>query len=169
MVFIESVTRITNQIHIAAYHPSLMSSNCSIKRICAWFPLAERLWLSPGSVLGGHPNGHLLLHGSAMVRRRHRHLHCPHRLAEDGERVERSRRAASVPRGQVGQAATGNITVWQKHCYKSFVFDIERSLMKLVWQSLVYMSSMSNIQRAKNHRHFGVCSHWSLHLPRTNT
>ena len=83
------------------------------------------MWLPSGSVLGGRPDGRLLVHGPSLVRRRHRHLHRPHRLAEDGERVERSRRAASVPRGQVGPqwnknsescnlmfnlpAATGNI------------------------------------------------------------
>lgn len=80
-----------------------MRSDCvdNILSVCG-FPLAERMWLPSGSVLGGRPDGRLLVHGPSLVRRRHRHLHRPHRFAEDGERVERSRRAASVPRGQVG-------------------------------------------------------------------
>lgn len=57
---------------------------------------AERLWLSPGPVLGGHPHGRLLLHGFAVVRSSHSHFHRPHRLSEDGERVQRSWRAATV-------------------------------------------------------------------------
>lgn len=69
-----------------------------------WVCLVERLWLSPGSVLGGGPDGRLLLHGPALVCCRHSHFHRPHRLLEDGERVERSGGAASVPRGQVGAA-----------------------------------------------------------------
>lgn len=71
---------------------------------------AERLRLSPGSLLGGGPDGRLLIHGPALVCRRHGHFHRPHRLLEDGERVQRSGRAASVPGGQVGAAQFRNDT-----------------------------------------------------------
>ncbi len=89
----------TIMVLLSYYHPSLMRSYCYYKNDLR---LTERLWLPPGSLLGGRPDGRLLLHGPALVRRCHRHLYCSHRLPEDGERVERSRRAASVPRGQVG-------------------------------------------------------------------
>lgn len=64
-------------------------------------PCAERLWLPLGPVLGGCPDGGVLLHGSAVVRSCYRHLHRTHRLSEDGERVQRPWRAAAVPRSEV--------------------------------------------------------------------
>lgn len=55
-----------------------------------WFAVrislsSERRGLSPGSVPGGRADDHLLLHGPAVVRGGHRHLHRPHRLAENGD------------------------------------------------------------------------------------
>lgn len=48
-------------------------------------------------------------------------------------------------------------------------YETQQNLVKLTLLSLVYISSISNIQRTKSDRHFGVCSHWSLHLPRSST
>ncbi|XP_037122609.1 electrogenic sodium bicarbonate cotransporter 1 isoform X5 [Syngnathus acus] len=64
----------------------------------------ERLRVPPGPVLGGHPDGRVLLHGAAVVRGRHSHLHRAHRLAQDGERVQRPRGAAPVPGGPRAEA-----------------------------------------------------------------
>lgn len=68
--------------------------------ICRLY-VAEKLWLPLGPVLGGRADGRVLLHGLALVRSGHRHLHRTHRLPEDGERVQCPRRAASVPRSEV--------------------------------------------------------------------
>lgn len=58
--------------------------------------VAERSRLPPGPVLGGGPHGGLLLHGPALVRGRHRHLHRTHRQSEDGNGDVGSRGAAQV-------------------------------------------------------------------------
>lgn len=60
-------------------------------------PGAERRRLPPGPVLGGRSHGGVLLHGSAVVRGCHGHLHRSHRQSEDGNRNLGSGRAAKVP------------------------------------------------------------------------
>ena len=53
----------------------------------AVLPLAaERSWISPGSLLGGHPHGGVLLHGPSVVCGCYCHLHRSHRQFEDGDR-----------------------------------------------------------------------------------
>lgn len=54
-----------------------------------------------GPLLGGCPDGHLLFRGPAVVRSGYGHLHRSHRLAQNGERVQRPRRTAAVPGRQV--------------------------------------------------------------------
>lgn len=71
-----------------------------LSNICH-YNIAEKLWLPLGSVLGGSTDGCVLLHGLALVRGSYRHLHCTHRLLEDGERVQRSWGTAAVPRSEV--------------------------------------------------------------------
>jgi len=66
--------------------------------------VAESSGLPPGPVLGGHPDGRLLLHGAALVRGGHRHLHRPHRQLEDGDGDQRPGGAAPVPGRQVRKA-----------------------------------------------------------------
>lgn len=63
---------------------------------------AERLRLPLGPVLGGCPDGCVLLYGSALVRGSYGHLHRTHRLSEDGEREQCPWGAAAVPWSQVG-------------------------------------------------------------------
>ena len=62
----------------------------------------ERGRLPSGSVLGGRSADRLLLHGSAVVRGRHRYLHRSHRQSEDGDGNIGSWRAAQVPGCEVG-------------------------------------------------------------------
>lgn len=61
------------------------------------FSVLERGRLPSGSVLGGRSAYCVLLHGSAVVRGRHSHLHRSHRLSEDGDGNIGSWRAAQVP------------------------------------------------------------------------
>ncbi|CAG05390.1 unnamed protein product [Tetraodon nigroviridis] len=67
----------------------------------------ERLRLPLGPVLGGCPDGCVLLYGSALVRGSYGHLHRTHRLSEDGEREQRPWGAAAVPWSQ-GTEADGD-------------------------------------------------------------
>lgn len=68
------------------------------------FPLSvERSWISPGSLLGGHSHGGVLLHGSPMVCGCHCHLHCSHRQLEDGDRDFCTWRTTKVFRSEVYQ------------------------------------------------------------------
>lgn len=63
--------------------------------------IAERLWLPSGFVLGGCPHGRMFFLGPSLVCSCNCHLHCTHRLSENGKWVQRSRRTATVSRGQV--------------------------------------------------------------------
>lgn len=74
--------------------------------------VAESSGLPPGPVLGGHPHGRLLLHGAALVRGSHRHLHRPHRQLEDGDRDQRPGGAAPVPGCQVRKAWPCSSSEW---------------------------------------------------------
>lgn len=84
--------------------------------------LSERGRLSPGPFLGGHPHYHLLFHGSALVRGRDRHLHRPHRLAEDGDPDFGPRRAAQIPWREVGQSVCSKQSFMGKNCMLILVF-----------------------------------------------
>lgn len=64
------------------------------------FLLSERGRLSLGPVLGGHPDDYLLVHGPALVRGCHRHLHRPHRLSENGDADVGPRGTAEIPRSE---------------------------------------------------------------------
>lgn len=63
--------------------------------------MPERGRLPSGSVLGGGSHGGLLLHGSPVVRGRHRHLHRPHWQSENGNGNIGTRRAAEIPGREV--------------------------------------------------------------------
>lgn len=81
---------------------------------CAWLLTLcllsepERGRLPSGSILGGRPDDYLLLHGSAVVRGRHRHLHRSHRQSEDGDRNIGPWRAAEVPGCEVRLLKSAN-------------------------------------------------------------
>ncbi|CAG07774.1 unnamed protein product, partial [Tetraodon nigroviridis] len=69
----------------AGHHPDIHGSadhSCDCQQEGA--QAEERGRLPSGSVLGGCSHGGVLLHGSALVCGRHRHLHRPHRQSEDG-------------------------------------------------------------------------------------
>lgn len=60
-------------------------------------PSAEGGRVPPGFVLGVCSHDLVLVHGIALVRGGHRHLHCPHRLAQDGNRDVSARGTAQIP------------------------------------------------------------------------
>jgi hypothetical protein len=66
--------------------------------------ITERMRLPLGHADHRLHDGHLLHHRPALVRRRHRPLPRPRRLAQDGDGGERARRKADVPRRQVGSS-----------------------------------------------------------------
>lgn len=76
------------------------------ERCISFFCSPERCRLSPGPLLGGHPHDDLLFHGPPVVRGRHRHLHRPHRLAENGDADVGAGRAAQIPRRQASHRST---------------------------------------------------------------
>ncbi len=79
---------------------------------------AEGRWLPPGHAGGGPDDGGLLGGGAALVRGRHRPLPRPRGLAQDGHRVQRTRRAAPLPRGQASLSILGK---WECSSFRTRV------------------------------------------------
>ena len=102
-----SVLTVTSSLHTCAFLIILHS-----------LLLSERSRLSPGPVLGGHPDDHLLFHGPAVVRGCHCHLHRPHWLSENGD----------PDVGPWGAAQISGCEVSMMHGAKVFLFSQSKLL-----------------------------------------
>lgn len=75
--------------HTHIYAPAILT--------CVFFILsAEGGRVPPGFVLGVYSHDLVLVHGIALVRGGHRHLHCPHRLPQDGNQDLGARGTAQI-------------------------------------------------------------------------
>lgn len=98
------------------------------------FSSSERGRLSLGPFLGGHPHDDLLFHGPSLVRGCYRHLHCAHRLTEDGDADVGTRRAAQIPWCEVNRVFRPH---WGKYdccsCYLQFNKDTAERALEPSW------------------------------------
>ena len=124
-------------------------------------PVPERVGLSPGPVPGGHPDGGLLLHGSAVVRGRHRHLHRSHRQPEDGDGDVGSWRAAQVPGCEV------RLIFIQMLCVHRLDPNEEKDLLLSFW-GVEGPGPLSSHTHTHTHTHMAQQCVWaSVSCPRT--
>ena len=99
--------------------------------VCVPTVSTERCRLSPGLVLGGCSYDYLLLHGVAVVRGSHGHLHRPYRLTQDGDGDLCPRRGTQIPGRQVSCGGGGGGGLKERETGATLLESGEHSIVHL--------------------------------------